>query len=381
MNIKLNTPYYLIDESRMLDSLKKILYVKEHSGAQSVLALKCFSSWCAFEFMSQYLSGTTSSSLYEARLGHEKFPGETHGYSVAFDDNEIIEAINYCDKIIFNSLSQFERHKQHIGNTEIGLRVNPEIGHSHYKLSNTVARFSRLGIRHEQLSKSLPEKVSGLMFHMNCDNDCFLSFKDQIQAIENSLSKTLKKMDWISLGGGVAFTDDKYPLEDFCRLLKDLGQKYNIKIYLEPGEATVRNSTSLTVKVLDLVENEIPSLIVNAGVETHMLDALIYDYAPRIKGAQVIADKDIEKYLNTDKHIYRVCGRTCLAGDIFGTYLFDQPVSINDIIEFTDAGGYTMVKKNFFNGIKMPSIYYRDLTGKTQLSREFNYSDFRDLLS
>lgn len=381
MNIKLSTPYYLIEESRMLNSLNKIEYVKEHSGAKSVLALKCFSTWCAFEFMSQYLCGTTSSSLYEARLGYEKFGGETHGYSVAFDEDEIIEAVKYCDKITFNSLSQFERYKKHITNTLLGLRINPEVGCSNYQLSDTVARFSRLGVTHDQLPADLPSEISGLMFHMNCDNDCFDSFKQQIGTIEKSFSQHLMALEWVSLGGGIAFTDDDYPLADFCNLLKEFSQKYSIQIYLEPGEATVSNSTSLTVKVLDAVNNEIPSLIVNAGVETHMLDALIYNYTPRINGAQAIADGEIEKYMNTDKFIYRVCGRTCLAGDIFGTYLFDREISINETLEFVDAGGYTMVKKNFFNGIKMPSIYYRDLKGNTHLSRQFSYNDFRDVLS
>ena len=71
MNI--TTPYYLIDEKKLLRNLQIIKQVKELSGANSVLALKCFSTWCVFDLMQQYMDGTTSSSLFEARLGFEKF--------------------------------------------------------------------------------------------------------------------------------------------------------------------------------------------------------------------------------------------------------------------------------------------------------------------
>src|SRR5207302_3134520 len=85
----LNTPYYLIDEARLVANLEKIARVRERSGAKSVLALKCFSTWAAFPLMQRAMDGTTSSSLYEARLGHEKFGKEVHAYSVAFSEEEI----------------------------------------------------------------------------------------------------------------------------------------------------------------------------------------------------------------------------------------------------------------------------------------------------
>ena len=44
----LQTPYYLIDESRLVKNLEKIARVREISGAKSVLALKCFSTWSVF---------------------------------------------------------------------------------------------------------------------------------------------------------------------------------------------------------------------------------------------------------------------------------------------------------------------------------------------
>lgn len=389
------TPYYLIDENRMLKAMERIRFVREHSGAKSVLALKCFSTWCAFDFMKDYLVGTTSSSLYEARLGREKFGGETHGYSVAYSEAEVRETARYCDKIIFNSLGQLSRFKDivvaesesHQSETiSIGLRLNPEIGFSEHKLSDTVCEFSRLGVRADQLPNNINQSINGAMLHMNCDNDDFASFAEQLDAVEQRFGPLLQDLDWLSLGGGVAFTSDHYPLDAFCERLKAFAWNHSLQIYLEPGEASVTESTSLVVKVLDIVDNGLPTLVVDAGVETHLLDVLIYDYSPALQGARALEDHEISQAIADGLPVYRISGRTCLSGDVFGTYVLDTTVfsdtiEVGQTLTFTDAGGYSMVKKNFFNGIKMPSICLKKRSGETELIREFSYQDFRDFLS
>src|SRR4051812_23776201 len=97
------TPYYLIDEARLLHNLRIIDHVRDSAGAKSVLALKCFSTWSVFDLIAAHMDGTTSSSAFEARLGHEEFGGsgvasqrgdsfrggEVHAYSVAFSADDI----------------------------------------------------------------------------------------------------------------------------------------------------------------------------------------------------------------------------------------------------------------------------------------------------
>ncbi len=380
----MKTPFYLIDENRMLDAMQKIQSVRNDSGAKSVLALKCFSTWCAFDFMKDYLVGTTSSSLYEAKLGHEKFGGETHGYSVAYTDDEIDDVVDVCDKIIFNSLSQLNRYhaKAKAAGVSIGLRLNPQVGFSEYLLSDTVSKYSRLGVTVDKLPKDISESLHGAMLHMNCENENFESFSAQLDEVEVKFSSLLYQLEWLSLGGGVAFTTEGYPLKAFSARLKALAQKFSLQIYLEPGEASVTESTSMVVSVIDIVDNEVPTLIVDAGVETHLLDALVYDYTPELINARALDDKNViaADTINLP-NLYRVAGRTCLAGDIFGVYQFEKPIQVGDTLTFSDTGGYSMVKKNFFNGIKMPSIYLKKLNGETERVKTFTYEDFRDFLS
>jgi carboxynorspermidine decarboxylase len=248
-----------------------------------------------------------------------------------------------------------------------------------------VAAYSRLGVRHDLLPDNISDVIDGAMFHMNCENDDFINPSKQLDEIEHRFATILPKLSWLSLGGGVAFTRDSYALDALCERLTLLAKTYDLQVYLEPGDASVTQSTSLVVKVLDKVENQLPTLIVDAGVETHLWDVLVYQFAPALEGAEEIEEQDIEdalqQALQEGKSVYRVCGRTCLAGDVFGTYVFNKKIEIGDELRFTDVAGYSMVKKNFFNGIKMPAICHKDIHGETRVIREFDYEDFRDFLS
>jgi carboxynorspermidine decarboxylase len=366
---KLRTPYYLIDEAGLLKNLEIIRFIREESGAKSVLALKCFSTWCVFDLMRQYMDGTTSSSLFEARLGHEKFGKEVHAYSVAYSAEEIEAVSEFADKVIFNSVSQLKMFYNRVSGLKVGLRVNPGISYSHFDLADPARKYSRLGVCSEHELHAASNLISGMMFHFNCENDDVENISAAIDQIGIKYASLLEKMEWVSLGGGIYFTKDGYPLERFCRILKDFAERYGVQVYLEPGEAAVTCSAELVTTVLDVVHNEVDIAIVDASVEGHLLDHLIYRTNPRISSP------------GSGTHRVMIAGRTCLAGDLFGSYELDAPLKIGDEVRIADAAGYTMVKKNWFNGIAMPSIVVRRLNGTVELIRSFEYKDYISNLS
>lgn len=364
------TPYYLIDERRLLKNLKVVKYVRDRSGAKSVLALKCFSTWSVFALIKQYMDGTTSSSPYEARLGREKFGKETHAYSVAYSKEDIKEVSVFADKVIFNSVSQLERLAPYIaGAGKIGLRVNPAVSYSHFDLADPARKFSRLGVTDKRaLLKVLP-RISGVMFHFNCENEDFENFSRNLDHIARNYADVLVRLDWVSLGGGLHFTGAGYPVEKFCDKLKEFGDRFGVQVYLEPGEGVITRSAELVTSVLDIVHNQVDIAIVDASTEAHMLDLLIYRTPAKIERPM------------RGRHRYMVAGRSCLAGDIFGTYGFRSRLKPGSIIRFFDAGGYTMVKKNWFNGLNMPSIAVKKLDGTVDVVRRFTYKDYTGSLS
>ncbi|MCB5160788.1 carboxynorspermidine decarboxylase [Marinomonas algarum] len=364
----IKTPYYLIDKAALLKNLEKIAYVRQQSGAKSLLALKCFATWSVFDLMQDYMDGTTSSSLYEVKLGKTRFQGETHAYSVAYADDEIAEVLAHSDKVIFNSIGQLDRFKEVSQDKTRGLRVNPQVSTSEFLIADPARPFSRLGEWDPEKIATVIEDISGFMFHNNCENEDFARFDEMLTLIETRFGHLIKKVKWVSLGGGIHFTGDDYPLDLFCQRLKAFAEKYDIQVYLEPGEASITKSTTLEVTVLDTLFNGKNLAVVDSSIEAHMLDLLIY----RENAKMAPCDGENE---------YMICGKSCLAGDIFGEFKFDAPLQVGDRLSFQDAAGYTMVKKNWFNGVKMPSIAIRQLDGQIELVREFDYRDFEQNLS
>ncbi|PYF11777.1 carboxynorspermidine decarboxylase [Rhodobacter viridis] len=361
------TPFYLIDETALLQNLQKIDLLREASGAKALLALKCFATWSAFDIMRPHMDGTTSSSLFELRLGREKFGKETHAYSVAWSDREIDEACSYADKIIFNTVGQLTRFAEPSHGIKRGVRLNPRFSTSGFDLADPARPFSRLGEWDVTKLLGVADLISGVMIHYNCENRDFALFDAQLGRIENEFAPLLEKLEWVSLGGGIHFTGEGYPIEDLAKRLKSFSDRFGVQVYLEPGEASITKSTTLEVTVLDLLDNGKQLAIVDSSIEAHMLDLLIY--------------RESAKLPQVGDYPYQICGKSCLAGDIFGEARFPAPLKVGDRISVADAAGYTMVKKNWFNGVNMPSIAIKRASGQIDLIREFTYEDYLSSLS
>ena len=271
--------------------------------------------------------------------------------------------------MIFNSLSQLKLFHHAVRNLKVGLRVNPGISYSHYDLADPARRYSRLGVTSEQELLAAAELINGVMFHFNCENDDVENIATAVDRIGEKYASLLEKMAWVSLGGGIFFTKQGYPLEKFCRVLKEFSERFGIQVYLEPGEAAITGGSELVTTVLDVVHNEVDIAIVDASVEAHLLDHLIYRTNPRISSPGV------------GPHRMMIAGRTCLAGDIFGTYDLDAPLKVGDEVRIADTAGYSMVKKNWFNGVPMPSIVIRRLNGEVELVRSFGFEEYVSSLS
>ena len=358
----IQTPFYLIDRTKLARNMAIMDELREASGAKTLLALKCFANWGVFDQMRQHMDGTTSSSLYELKLGRERFGKETHAYSVAWADHEIAEAVGYADKIIFNSLSQLDRFGDKARGITPGLRLNPRFSTSGFDLADPARPFSRLGEWDATKIERVMDRISGFMIHYNCENDDFDLFDSQLTRIEDEFGPLLSRLAWVSLGGGIHFTGEGYPVAKLAARLKAFSGRFGVQVYLEPGEAAITGAASLEVTVLDVLNNGKNLAVVDSSVEAHMLDLLIYRIGAKIE--------------TTGDHSFQICGKSCLAGDVFGEFYFPAPLQVGDRLSIADAAGYTMVKKNWFNGVKMPGIVIKELDGSMTVAREFGYADF-----
>ena len=397
------TPYYVLDEVAIVANMKIIARLCELSGAKALLALKCFATWGVFDVMQPYLHGTTSSSLNEVRLGYETFGNnadasssdkkETHAYSVAYSADEIPEVLSYADKIIFNSISQLTAFKNQAAaqGVPVGLRLNPKTSNSSFLIADPARPFSRLGEHDKDKIAAVLSDITGVMIHNNCENDSFEAFSESLADIESRFGDILQQLEWVSLGGGIHFIAPDYPLEKLADRLKVFSETYGVQVYLEPGEASIHGAGTLVTTVLDTMHNQKNLAVVDASIEAHMLDLLIYRESAPIAAINNTAGNiaptgnpaeaaPSEANAESADHTI-IYGRSCLAGDIFGEYALPSNLQIGDKIAFGNAAGYTMVKKNWFNGVNMPAIVIRRLDGSTDIQREFDYEEYKASLS
>lgn len=372
---ELPTPCYVIDENIIEENCKVLADVMKKTGCHVLLAQKAFSNYALYPLIGKYLSGTTASGLYEARLGREEMGRENHVFAPAYKDEDMDELVKICDHIVFNSISQLERHKEKCRNVSIGIRVNPEFstqdGHEIY---DPCGKGSRLGVTANLLRNADLTGIDGLHFHTLCEQNSD-DLKKTLDVVEEKFDFLLRKVKWVNFGGGHHITRKDYDVELLCDCITHIKEKYNVKVYIEPGEAVALNAGYFITTVLDKVKNSgITCLILDGSAACHMPDVLEMPYTPPLSEGSIIETPEKE-------FDYRLGGNTCLAGDIIGNYRFDHDVQIGERLTFGDMAIYSMVKNNTFNGIPLPSIYSMDRNGDCRLIKSFGYNDFKERLS
>ncbi len=404
MNLnEIPTPAYVVDEGKLIKNLEILKGVQDHTGCKILLAQKAFSMFCEYPLIGRYLSGTTASGLYEARLGYEEMGKENHIFSPAYREDEIDEIADICDHVIFNSFSQLGRFGDRCqGKASIGLRINPECStqgasavspetaasetqerdtnaapsgiqmaagngadahQEHPSIYDPCAPGSRLGITQENFERelfllpsenhecqglALPDSVEGLHFHTLCEQNSD-ALEMTLKAVEQRFGPYLKQVKWLNMGGGHHITRPDYDIERLERCIRHMQETWDLQVYLEPGEAVALNAGYLVTEVMDIVENGgVKTLILDASAACHMPDVLEMPYRPPLYGSGLPGEKNFT---------YRLSSCTCLAGDIIGDYSFDSEIRPGDRLYFEDMAIYSMVKNNTFNGIALPSIW------------------------
>ncbi len=372
------TPSYLIAEDIIESNCRVLQSVQQRTGARILLALKAFALPEVFSIISKYLHGVCASGPIEAQLGREEFGREVHTYAPAYTAEQMQRVLEFSDHILFNSLSQLETHrvaveayKQRSGeNTLLGLRVNPEYSEIATDLYNPCISGSRFGIKSDTLKGADISGISGMHFHALCEQGSDV-LERVIEHFEGKFGWLLEdeRITWINLGGGHHITRKDYDLDLLCALISRLKQRYNVEVYLEPGEAVVLNAGFYLTSVLDIIENGLKVAVVDGSAETHLPDVLAMPYRPELLGS---CEQD------TAGNTYRLGGVSCLAGDIIGDYSFTETLEVGERLCFTDMALYSFVKNNTFNGVELPSLYRYSLErGTFDLIRKFGYDDYR----
>ncbi len=371
------TPAYVIDEGRLTENCRILAGVMERTGCKILLAQKAFSAYAEYPLIGKYLSGTTASGLYEARLGKEEMGKENHIFSAAYREDDFEEIVGLCDHIVFNSVGQFRHFCNRCQGKSMGIRINPQCSTQEeaHAIYDPCAPGSRLGVTLDQFNQLTEAELGcleGLHFHTLCEQNAD-ALATTLDAVEQRFGKFLLQMKWLNFGGGHHITRKDYDVELLEQCICRIQEEYGVEVYLEPGEAVALNAGYLIATVLDIVENSgVTTLILDTSAACHMPDVLEMPYRPPLRDSGMPGEKAFT---------YRLAGYSCLAGDIIGEYSFDKKIEIGDRFVFEDMAIYSMVKNNTFNGIPLPAIYSMGAEGDCRLIKTFAYADFKERLS
>jgi carboxynorspermidine decarboxylase len=340
----------------------KLLYSPKANSLSNVL--RC---------VDQHVDGFACSSPFELRLVDELCGADRSLHLVSplikrETLDAVVERLNY---VTFNSLSQWRRLRDRVSaRTKVGLRVNPQlsfIGDARY---DPCRENSKLGVPIATLADLIVSEpaclrgISGLHFHNNCESTDFASLVATARHIQDVIPKALEQIEWINLGGGYLFnlTQD---YTDFFEAVAIFRETFGLEVFIEPGAAAVRRSGTVIATVHDVFDGDDVQIAVLDTTVNHMSEVFEFQFEPDVLG-----------HVDGGQHSYVLSGGTCLAGDVFGEYTFDEPLSIGSPVTFLNMGAYTMTKAHRFNGVALPTIYVRRLDGTLEKIRADSFDEF-----
>lgn len=384
-------PCYLLSETLLRRNLELIRHVAAESGAEIILAFKAYALWRTFPIIREYVSHTTASSPYEARLALEEFGSLAHTYSPAYTQEDFPEILRCSGHVTFNSLSQYRQFAPQVlsysdHKVSMGLRVNPEYSEIETALYNPCASGSRFGVLAGDLPDVLPEGIEGFHCHCHCESSA-LALQHTLVHLEEKFAGWFGQIKWLNLGGGHLLTRKGYDVELLIGTIRSLRHRYpHLSIILEPGSAFGWQTGCLVSNVVDVVENHgVRTAILNVSFTCHMPDCLEMPYQPAVRGAETLPPEQVwqdaadrEAGRPVEGYVYRLGGNSCLSGDFMDCWRFSSPLKVGDEVIFEDMLHYTTVKTTMFNGIPHPAIMLECADGRRKLLREYGYEDYRD---
>ncbi len=366
------TPAFIYHEQTIIQSLEMLKADNLKAGCKVFFSLKSFAVYDALPLMVPHLNGFSVSSLFEAKLAREVLgsSGTVHMVTPGYKPCEIEDITGVADNISFNSLSQWERFSRQASvQASCGLRINPQLSFVEDKRYNPCRKHSKLGVPLTQLQKALEKnkrlcsEIQGIHFHTNSNSETYGPLLATVKYLDRQIPRLLSDISWINLGGGYLFNEaDPADFYAAIGLIKD---KYKLDVFIEPGQGVVEEAGYIVSSVIDIFESDGKKVAVLDTTVNHMPEIFEYQYRP-----------EIMQESSDGPHEYILAGCTCLAGDVFGTYRFAEPLELGSRIVFQYMGAYTMVKAHMFNGVNLPSIYAYTQDGHLELKKEFGYEDF-----
>ncbi len=371
--LRYSTPALVFDEATIKTSLRALSSLTVNPKCKALYSLKACAFVDVIRIIAPHVDGFSCSSPNEVRLAVEIVGNSqliqvvSPGISAEFLSSLYVPP----DYLTFNSLEQFYQLVPCVDErTKIGIRVNPKTKHVSNKKFSPCRIGSKLGVGVAKLldrfsnCERLRSRVSGLHVHDNCESEDFAQLYKTVRILKPLLESN-SEFSWINLGGGYQIEGANTKL--FEKTVDLLTVGFNLDVIIEPGNGIVRESGYLVSTVLDIFEADSKTVAILDTSVNHAPEVYEYNWSPPVSGA-----------ISDGKFKYTLAGCTCLAGDIFGEYAFEEPLAVGSKIVFEGLGAYSLVKASMFNGVDLPNIYLLTENGELVLKKSFSYDDFAE---
>jgi len=371
--LPLETPAFVYDERALLANLESLFVLSQQSGCRVLYSVKAFALADALRLITTVLHGFSASSVFEAVLARRVLTGSgsVHVTSPCLTSRDVDELAEVCDYVSFNSLSQWTKLSDRASRQiSCGIRINPGLSFVADARYDPCRKHSKLGASMRFLSEHVKDNRSqfrnlkGIHLHTNCDSLSFEPLLVTVKTIEAALGDLLTSLEWINLGGGYLY-DQISRFEAFHEAVEQLTRQYELQVFVEPGEAVVGNIGYIVSSVVDIFESDGKSIAILDTTINHVPAVFAYQQRLPVLGSN-----------SAGTYAYLLAGATCLAGDLFGEYRFENSLEIGSKIVFGAVGAYSLTKANMFNGINLPSIYSINPNQQVHLKKQYSVQDF-----
>lgn len=371
----------IYDESELQKSIAELVEAFP-SGVQHRYALKA----CPLEGVVQVIKqggiGAECASLVEVMLA----------LKIGFSPSDIIfdspikthSDLSFAleNKIPFNlnSLEELERvaslSQDRLANSDIGLRVNPEIGLGNIQLTSTASTTSKFGVsmmnNYDAIVDAFSQKSWLRRLHVHVGSQG-MSIDNLVKGVSRAFAlarhineiNTAPTIQSFDIGGGLPVSykpDDNAPT---FRQYSDILQKYcpdlfhdNMSVITEFGRSLVAHSAIVVSKVEYTMTTTCGRHIVFCHIGADMF--LRACYLPN-QWYHAITVHEPDGTLKTGPTIgVDVVGPLCFSGDRIAENRLLPKIESGDYIVIHDVGAYTMSMWSYYNSRCAPPVYLCD---------------------
>jgi diaminopimelate decarboxylase len=299
--------------------------------------------------------------------------------------SEILYAVSHDVLMTADSLSQLELYGQINPESDVCVRINPNLGAGHHKHVITGGLQSKFGIYHTDVDqiRSLLRRynlhLKGVHMHIGSGIlEPWLLLKGVDSLLE--VASEFPDLEFIDIGGGlgVPYEPEEVPMDmrEFGEKLMDIitqwvEKNYEITLILEPGRFLVAESGVLLTAVTAVKENPKYTFVgVDTGFNHFVRPALYNAYHEIVKvgpSESVSESQEIREVT--------VCGDICESADIFARNRNLPPLREGDLLAILNAGAYGFSMASEYNSRPLPAEVLVDKATITEIRRRGTFQD------